>query len=111
MFQSVQGAELDCESLYLVHDGVLRVCGLHDGGLHKVALLIVTLSPGNDFEVRRRLGVIDPLLYPSERLQQKHKRQVQRQTSSRHRQRRAQTEDCTLSSITAEKKVLKSSMG
>lgn len=69
----VQGAGLDSGSLHLIHDGVLRVRGLHDGRLHKVALLIVTLAPGDDSKPRRRLGVIDPLLYASKRLQHEHK--------------------------------------
>lgn len=55
----------------LVHDGILRIFGLNDCRLHKVALLIVALSAGNDVQVRRRLGVIEPLLYPTKRLQEK----------------------------------------
>lgn len=49
--------------VYLIHDGVLRVRGLHNGRLHEVALPVVAVSSGDDLEVRRGLGVIQPLLY------------------------------------------------
>lgn len=55
----------------LVHDGILRIFALNNCRLHKVALLIVALSAGDDVQVRRRLGVIKPLLYPAKRLQEK----------------------------------------
>lgn len=55
---------------YLVHDGVLRVSGLDDGRLHEVALLVVAVSSGDDFQVWGRLGAFEPLLYPPKRLQE-----------------------------------------
>lgn len=58
---------------YLLHDGVLRVPGLNDGRLHKVALPIVTAAPSDDVQVWGRLGVIQPLLDPTERLQRNRK--------------------------------------
>lgn len=64
--------------LYLVHDGVLRVFGLDDGRLHKVPLLIITPPPSDDFQVGGRLGVIEPLLYPTKRLQEEQQEQIQR---------------------------------
>lgn len=59
---------------YLVHDGVLRVFGLDDGRLHEVALLVVAVSSGDDFQVWGRLGAFEPLLYPPKRLQVTSKR-------------------------------------
>lgn len=55
--------------VYLAHDGVLWVRGLHDGRLHKVPLPVITVTSSDDFQIGRRLGVVEPLLYPSKRLQ------------------------------------------
>ena len=55
--------------LYLVHEGVPRILDLDDGGLHKVALLVITVAPGDDGEVGGGPGVVQPLLYASKGLQ------------------------------------------
>lgn len=68
MFLSLSA--LPHQSSYLVHDGVLRVFGFDDGRLHEVALLIVTRSSSDHFQVRGRLGVFEPLLYATKRLQE-----------------------------------------
>lgn len=54
----------------LFHDGVLRILGLNDGWLHKVTLLAVTVAAGDDGQVWGRLGMVQPLLYTSEGLQE-----------------------------------------
>lgn len=55
--------------VYLAHDGVLWVSGLHDGRLHKVPLPVITVTSSDDFQIGRRLGVVKPLLYSNKRLQ------------------------------------------
>lgn len=37
---------------YLGHDGFLWVCALNDGRLHKVTLLVITVAPSNNVQLR-----------------------------------------------------------
>lgn len=55
---------------HLLHDGILRVFGLDDGGLHKVTFLVVTAPAGDEGEVRGGLGVVQPPPDPSEGLEE-----------------------------------------
>lgn len=48
---------------------MLRISGLHDGRLHKVALPVVTVAPGDDLQTGRGLGVVQPGLDTNEGLQ------------------------------------------
>lgn len=54
---------------HLTHDDLPWVCGLHDRGLHKVALGVVTVTSSDDLQAGGRLGMVQPLLDPSKRLQ------------------------------------------
>lgn len=57
-----------CALLYLVHDGILGIFDLDYSGLHKVALLVVTVAPGDDGQVGGGPGVVQPLLNASKGL-------------------------------------------
>lgn len=58
-------------TLYLIHDSVLWVFALNDGRFHKVTFRVITVAPSYDSQVRGGLGMVQPLLYTAERLQEK----------------------------------------
>lgn len=94
----------------LIHDGVLGIFGFNDGRLYKVTLPVVTVPAGNDGQVWGVLGVAEPPADPSKRLEEDYK---VRETLTRTEEEDGLSSDemLTLSSMTAEKKVLKSSTG